>query len=235
MNKVGVDDGSAITHDQFAKDVKKDIKNIMDHSDKYKSNVAKYEQDSGKKVNLDAQVNTIAEEIAQFTINDEPGQIKTPAEIVNASIGQGMNNFTPLQLVSYISTLANGGTRYKLHLVDEITDGDGNVVQKFNPEVLNTVQMSQSTQKVIREGMKAVNNEAEGTAKTAFEGFPIETAGKTGTADVNQEDKGRKPYAVYASYAPADDPQIAVVAVVFDGGHGASVASAVRAVYDAYF
>ncbi|AGX41628.1 penicillin-binding transpeptidase domain-containing protein [Clostridium saccharobutylicum] len=235
LNKVGVDDGSAITHDQFAKDVKKDIKNIMDHSDKYKSNVAKYEQDSGKKVNLDAQVNTIAEEIAQFTINDEPGQIKTPAEIVNASIGQGMNNFTPLQLVSYISTLANGGTRYKLHLVDEITDGDGNVVQKFNPEVLNTVQMSQSTQKVIREGMKAVNNEAEGTAKTAFEGFPIETAGKTGTADVNQEDKGRKPYAVYASYAPADDPQIAVVAVVFDGGHGASVASAVRAVYDAYF
>ncbi|AQS08540.1 penicillin-binding protein 2B [Clostridium saccharobutylicum] len=237
LNKVGVDDGSTITHDQFAKDVKKDIKNIMDHSDKYKATVAKYEQDTGKKANLDAQVNTVAEEIAQFAINDEPGQIKTPAEIVNASIGQGMNNFTPLQLASYISTLANGGTRYKLHLVDEITDGDGNVVQKFDPQVLNTVQMSQSTQKVIREGMKAVNNSAEGTAKTAFEGFPIETAGKTGTADVSstQEQIGRKPYAVYASYAPADDPQIAVVAVVFDGGHGSHVASAVRAVYDAYF
>lgn len=237
LNKVGTDDGSMMTHDQFAKDVKKDIKNIMDHSDRYKATVAEYEQNSGKKANLDAQVNTIAEEIAQFAINDEPGQIKTPAQIVNASIGQGMDNFTPLQLVSYISTLANGGTRYKLHLVDEITDGDGNVVQKFDPQVLNTVQMSQSTQKVIREGMKAVNNSAEGTAKTAFEGFPIETAGKTGTADVstNQEDIGRKPYAVYASYAPADDPQIAVVAVVFDGGHGAQVASAVRAVYDAYF
>ena len=43
-----------------------------------------------------------------------------------------MNNFTPLQLVSYISTLANGGTRYKIHLVDKITDGDGNTVQELN-------------------------------------------------------------------------------------------------------
>ena len=68
-------------------------------------------------------------------------------------------------------------------------------------------------------------------------GFPIQTAGKTGTADfaIDQREKGRKPYATYVSYAPADDPQIAVVAVVFDGGHGGNIASAVRAVYEAYF
>jgi len=231
LNKVGVDEASMMSHDNFAKDVKNDIKNIMEYSDIYKNRIA------GKQVNLDNQATSIAEAIAQFTINNEPGEIKTPAQIVNASIGQGMNNFTPMQLVSYISTLANGGTRYKLHLVDKITDNDGNIVQEFKPEVLNTVSISKSTQKAVKDGMKAVNNSQEGTAATAFSGFPIQTAGKTGTADFasDQREKGRKPYATYVSYAPADDPQIAVVAVVFDGGHGGNIASAVRAVYEAYF
>lgn len=236
LNKVGVDDSSMMSHDNFAKDVKKDIQNIMEYSDEYKNRIAEAEQ-SGKTVNLETQASIIAEVIAQFTINDQPGEIKSPASLVYASIGQGMDNFTPLQLVSYISTLANGGTRYKLHLVDKITDNDGNVVQEFKPEVLNTVSMSKSTQDAVKEGMKAVNNTQEGTAATAFSGFPIQTAGKTGTADfaTDQKTKGRSPYATYVSYAPADDPQIAVVAVVFDGGHGGSIASAIRAVYEAYF
>ena len=208
----------------------------MEYSDVYKNRIAEAEQ-SGKKVNLDTQASIIAEAIAQFTINDQPGEMKSPAQLVYASIGQGMNNFTPMQLVSYISTLANGGTRYKLHLVDKITDNDGNIVQEFKPEVLNTVSISKSTQKAIKEGMKAVNNTQEGTAAAAFSGFPIQTAGKTGTADfaTDQREKGRSPYATYVSYAPADDPQIAVVAVVFDGGHGSNIASVVRAVYEAYF
>jgi penicillin-binding protein 2 len=236
LNKVGVDDASIMSHDQFAKYIKDDIKNIMQYSDVYKSRVAEYEA-SGKKANLDTQASIIAEEIAQFTINDKPGEIKSPAQLVYASIGQGMNNFTPLQLVSYISTLANGGTRYKLHLVDKITDNDGNVVQEFKPEVLNSVSISKEAQEAVRKGMTAVNNEEGGTGRTAFLGFPIETAGKTGTADfaTDQREKGRSPYATYVSYAPANDPEIAVVAVVFDGGHGSNIASAVRAVYEAYF
>ncbi|EKQ55096.1 MULTISPECIES: penicillin-binding transpeptidase domain-containing protein [unclassified Clostridium] len=237
LNKVGVDEKSMMTHDQFAKSITSDIKNIMEHSDKYKQNVAAYEASTGRKANLDSQASTIAEVLAQFTINDEAGQIKSPAQLVYASIGQGMNNFTPLQLVSYISTLANGGTRYKLHLVDKITDNDGKVVQEFKPEVLNTVSISKSTQEAVKKGMTAVNNEEGGTASTTFAGFPIKTAGKTGTADfaTDQREKGRSPYATYVSYAPADDPEIAVVAVVFDGGHGSNIAPAVKAVYDAYF
>jgi len=225
-----------MSHDNFAKDVKKDIKNIMDYSDVYKATIAQAEG-SGRKVNLDTQATIIAEAIAQFTINDQPGGMTSPAQLVYASIGQGMNNFTPLQLVSYISTLANGGTRYKLHLVDKITDNDGNVVQDFKPEVLNTVSISKNAQDAVKAGMTAVNNEEGGTASTAFQGFPIKTAGKTGTADAatDQREKGRSPYATYVSYAPAADPQIAVVAVVFDGGHGSNIASAVRAVYEAYF
>jgi penicillin-binding protein 2 len=148
-----------------------------------------------------------------------------------------MNTFTPLQLVSYISTLANGGTRYKIHLVDKITDGDGNVVQEFKPEVLNTVKMSKETQDAVKQGMTAVNQEADGTGSSTFLGYPIPTAGKTGTADFaeDQLQKGREPFATYVSFAPANDPQIAVAAVVFDGGHGSNIASVVKSVYDAYF
>ena len=85
--------------------------------------------------------------------------------------------------------------------------------------------------------MSRVNNEEGGTARAKFLGFPITTAGKTGTADLreNQKEYGRAPYATYVSFAPVDDPEIAVVSVVFDGGHGGSTAGAVRAVYEAYF
>lgn len=237
LGKVGIKDAKMMTHDEFAKDVKTDVKTIMENSDVYKQRVADEEASSGRKVNLEAQAFAVSEAIAQFTINDQAGQIKSPAQIVYASIGQGMNNFTPLQLVSYISTLANGGTRYKLHLVDKVTDNEGNVVQEFKPEVLNTVSISKSTQEAIKKGMMAVNNGEDGTAKAAFAGFPISTAGKTGTADSSEKQReiGRSPYATYVSYAPAEDPEIAVVAVVFDGGHGSSIASSVRAVYEAYF
>ncbi|AWK50745.1 penicillin-binding protein [Clostridium beijerinckii] len=235
LNKVGTDEPQS-SHDDFAKDIKKDIQDIIDNSDIYKQRIQDYEA-SGKTVNLDNQASIIAEVLAQFTINDKPGEIRSPAQLVYASIGQGMNNYTPMQLASYISTLANGGTRYKLHLVDKVTDNDGNVIQEFKPEILNTISISKATQEVVKQGMTAVNTEEGGTAATAFLGFPIETAGKTGTADfaADQREKGRSPYATYVSYAPANDPQIAVVAVVFDGGHGGYIAPTVRSVYEAYF
>lgn len=235
LSKVGTSE-KAMSHDEFAKDIKKDVQNIINHSEEYKRRVQEFEA-SGKKVNLENQASIVSEILAQFTINDKPGEITSPAQLVYSSIGQGMNNFTPLQLVSYVSTIANGGTRYKLHLVDKITDSDGNIIQEFKPEVLNEVEMKDSTLAAVKEGMSKVNNDDGGTAASAFLGFPISTAGKTGTADfaANQKERGRSPYATYVSYAPADDPEIAVVAVVFDGGHGGSIASAVRAVYESYF
>ena len=235
LDKVGTDE-QIKSVDDFAKSLKNDINDIMESSDKYKANIEKAKSE-GKNVDLKEQANIIANVIATFTINDITTEIRSPGEIVNASIGQGMNNFTPLQLVSYISTLANGGTRYKLTLVDEITDNNGNVVQKFQPEVLNTVDMLDTTKEAVKAGMAAVNNEEGGTARSTFGTFPIPTAGKTGTADAraNQKEVGREPYATYVSYAPVDDPEIAVAAVVFDGGHGSSIASVVKSIYEAYF
>ena len=237
LNKVGTDEFKSINYDQFAKEVKKDVQTIMDNSDRYKENVAKYEADTNKTVNLESQANIIADVITRFTINDKSSEITSPAQLIYASIGQGMNNYTPLQLVSYVSTLVNGGTRYKLHLVDKVTDNDGNVIQDYKPEVLNQLNMSKSTVDAVKLGMSKVNSDDSGTAAARWQGFPIQTGGKTGTADFSdtQEERGRAPYATYISFAPLDDPEIAVVAVVFDGGHGGSIAGAVRAVFEQYF
>lgn len=237
LTKVGTDEFKGIDYNQFSKDIKKDVQIIMDNSDRYKQNVLQYEADNNKAINLESQANTIADVITRFTLNDKSVEITSPAQLINASIGQGMNNYTPLQLVSYISTLANGGTRYKLHLVDKITDNEGNVVQQYNSEVLEQLNLNKETIDAVKLGMSKVNNDDSGTAASKWQGFPITTGGKTGTADFaeNQKERGRAPYATYISFAPLDDPEIAVVAVVFDGGHGGSIAGAVRAVFEEYF
>ncbi|MDO5518495.1 MAG: penicillin-binding transpeptidase domain-containing protein, partial [Clostridium sp.] len=237
LKKVGTDEWKDVDENEFTKEIKKEILNIMDHSDVYKQRVAEYEGKTGKTVNLDSQANTIAQVVTRFTINDKPVEITSPAQLIYASIGQGINNYTPLQLASYVSTIANGGSRYKLHLVDKVTDNDGNIIQEYDPEVLNTADLDPEVLAAVKDGMSRVNNEEGGTARAKFLGFPITTAGKTGTADFreDQKDFGRAPYATYVSFAPVEDPEIAVVAVVFDGGHGGSIAGAVRAVYEAYF
>ncbi|WP_252246598.1 penicillin-binding transpeptidase domain-containing protein [Clostridium sp. ZBS4] len=236
LKKVEPGKGIEESEDEFSKSIKPYVKIIVDNSDKYKQSVAKWESE-GKKFNADEQVAAVTRIITRFAVNDKPAEITSPAQIVYAAIGQGINLYTPMQLASYVSTVANGGTRYKLHLVDKITDNDGNIVQEFGSEVLNKVEMNQSTIDAIRSGMSSVNEAEGGTAASTFSSFPIPTAGKTGTADFreNQKDIGRSPYATYISFAPADDPKIAVVAVVFDGGHGGEIAPAVKAVYEAYF
>lgn len=166
-------------------------------------------------------------------------QLISPYNIYIASIGQGMNAFTPLQLVDYVATLVNGGTRYKLHLLDKITDASGKVVEQVKPEVLNKVSMKQTTIDAIKAGMKAATSTGDGgTAAAAFQGFPIDTGGKTGSATFNeklQDQIGRSSYGFYVGFAPYDKPEIAVVAVIFDGGYGSNVANVARAMYEAYF
>lgn len=223
--------------DAFAKTILSDVKDIIKYSSKYETNVKAYEEARGVTVNTDTEATKVANVIADYIVNDQRGEIITPAQEIFASIGQGMDNFTPMQLAQYVSTLANGGTRYKLHFVDKITDADGNVVQEYKPEVLDKIDLKPSTVETIKEGMAKVNNEDGGTARTAWIGFPIQTGGKTGTADVHEDQAewGRAPYATYVSFAPLDNPQIAFVGVVYDGGHGGSIASVARTAFEAYF
>lgn len=226
-------DRNTLNTDEFSEYILEDIKTIMTNSEKYEENV----KASNRTFNLDAQAKTVADVIARFVVNDKGAEIISPAQQVYASIGQGMNNFTPMQLAGYVSTLANGGTRYKLHLVDKITTPDGDVVEQFSPEVLDELNISESTLTAVKEGMYKANNDEGGTAAAVFSRFPIKTGGKTGTADFgeNQTEVGRAPYATYISFAPLEDPEIAFVGVIYDGGHGSSTAPVAKAVYEAYF
>ncbi|NLM34231.1 MAG: penicillin-binding protein [Clostridiales bacterium] len=186
----------------------------------------------------DNDAENMAEAISTYVTFDIITQITTPGNILNASIGQGTNNFTPVQLANYIATLANGGTRYKVHMVDKFIDASGQVVYESKPEILDQIQIKAENLEAIKQGMSLVTDEF-GTASGSFANFPIKTAGKTGSATYKeggrQEAVGRTSYGLYVGFAPYDNPEIAVCIVIFDAGHGGYVSDVARAIYEAYF
>ncbi|MGL4875735.1 MAG: peptidoglycan D,D-transpeptidase FtsI family protein [Clostridium sp.] len=235
LNAVGTNEKVA-DYNGFYDEVYPIVEKIMKVSPRYKNSLKDYEK-TNKDTSLDKQAKIVSTVITQFTIRDVAGEIMSPAQLVYAAIGQGINQFTPVQLASYISTLANGGTRYKLHLVDEVTTPDGRVIQKEKPQILEQLNLNKADLAAVKEGMRRANDSEGGTAESVFGQFPIETAGKTGTADYaeNQRDFGRSPYATYVSFAPFNDPEIAFVGVIYDGGHGGYTANVARSTYEAYF
>lgn len=180
----------------------------------------------------------MAEAISTFVTFDIITQITTPGNILNASIGQGTNNFTPVQLANFMATLANGGTRYNVHLVDKFIDASGKVVYETKPQVMDQIELKPENLEAIKEGMSMVTDEF-GTASRSFANFPIKTAGKTGSATFKengvQESAGRTSYGIYIGFAPYDKPEIAVCIVIFDAGHGGYVSDVARAIYETYF
>jgi len=165
-----------------------------------------------------------------------------PYNMYISSIGQGMDNFTPIQMANYIATIANGGTRYKLHLVDNIKDSNGKLISQTKPVVLDKAELSETTRNLVMQGMNNVTGaggNTDGTASGALGSFPIPTGGKTGTAQFNTSDiqnkVGRGDYGWYVGYAPANNPQIAIAIVIFDGGYGSDVANVAKGMYESYF
>lgn len=239
LGKVGTD-SEVSSVDLYIKELAPLVKSIMDASDKYKENVKNYESSKGAKVNADEQIELVSYLIADFVVSDKTIEIKSPGQIVSDAIGQGMNNFTPLQIANYVATLANGGTRYKISVVDKVTSPDGTIIQEFKPEVLDTIDIAPEYLQAVKDGMRRVNtSSANGLAYQSFADFPIAVAGKTGTADFGTEDQysfqGRRPYGNYISFAPMDNPQIAIFSTIYDGNKGSSGATIHKAIYEAYF
>ncbi|MEI8344179.1 MAG: penicillin-binding protein 2 [Candidatus Moraniibacteriota bacterium] len=135
----------------------------------------------------------------------------------HASIGQGYVTATPLQLASYVAAIANGGTLYKPHLVSQIKKSNGEI-QKINPEVIRSSFISPAVLRVVQEGMRKTIT--DGTAQV-LKTMPVEIAGKTGTA---QFGSNGQTHGWFISYAPYDDPQIAMAVLVEGGGEGNSSA-----------
>ncbi|MHB8928147.1 MAG: penicillin-binding protein 2 [Bacillota bacterium] len=151
----------------------------------------------------------------------------------SAAIGQGFTALTPIQMAAYIAEVADGGIRYRPYVVKQIVQPDGKVVFENRPQEVGRVQASPETWNIVRQGMLEVNIGPEGTASWLFAGFPIKTAGKTGSAE---NGRGQETHGWYVSFAPFDDPEIAVAVVIENAGHGSNSAGPVaKAVYQQYF
>ena len=134
----------------------------------------------------------------------------------NSAIGQGFQLVTPLQAAMIVSEVANGGIQYKPFIVSRIDNLDGTPYKIFAPEQIGTLPVSKSTLDLVREGMRNVAEES-GTAGSLFAGFPIQVAGKTGTA----ENFGGADHAWFVAYAPYDHPRIVIAVLTEQGGFGA--------------
>lgn len=154
-----------------------------------------------------------------------------PGNVFSVGIGQGNVRVTPLQLAVYMSAIANKGVRYQPHLVSEIRSPQGEVLAKREPVVAGTVKASPETWAEVQKGMWLGANDPLGTAYQYLRGFPIKTGAKTGTAETGRAWSN----AATVIYAPYDDPQIVVAAVVEGGAHGSWIVPAVRAVLAQYF
>lgn len=163
-------------------------------------------------------------------------QANSKGELLNAAIGQGSTLLTPLQMAGYIAALANGGTRYKLHLIKQVLNPDGSIKMDIQPEIINKIDIDPENLAAVKAGMEKVTEDG-GTAAAAFANYSLPTAGKTGSASVSegQKRKGRAAYGWYVGFAPLDNPKIAVAVVIYDAGHGGYVAGVARSIYDAYF
>ena len=246
---------------------------------------------------LDSQVETVATRVKyDYFIQADWGL----GDLFNISIGQGDNSYTPLQVANYIATIGNKGVRNELTLISGIQGRGQN-----KTKIAKKIKVNQDDLKEVVKGMKRVCS--SGTLAATYSDFPIEVAGKTGTAEnqsikepksevkyvrehlgefngmadsnatweqveknmkkfmedeperyptkddavddalikaskykinqsmINRFKDGYEEYAWTVSMAPADDPEIAVVAMLIEGGYSYNAAPIVRDVMDAYF
>jgi penicillin-binding protein 2 len=141
-----------------------------------------------------------------------------PGDTVNMAIGQGDLLVTPLQLVDCYAGIANDGKVMTPHVLKQVLGPDGKPVLTYKPKVAFDTHTSAGNLSAVRSGLLSVTQ--TGTGKGAFADFPVEVAGKTGTAQV----AGKDDYAWFVGFAPANNPKYAVAVLVEQGGHGGSVA-----------
>ncbi len=167
-------------------------------------------------------------------------------DTVSASIGQGYNLATPLQLAFATAVLANNGTVIRPHLVRSILDTGTNQVRTTPAaKPVATLAFKPENLELVKKAMVAVTQPG-GTAPRVGVGAPYLTAGKTGTAQVIAIKQGEKyvesrvaerhrDHALFIAYAPAEDPRIAFAILVENGGHGGSTAGPIARMVLDYF
>jgi len=165
-------------------------------------------------------------------------------DAIQAAIGQSQNDFTPVQMAKYTSMLANGGKQIDVTLVKTIRKADGTEISKeeinqyvtekmgITEDEVAPIEIHQENLDAVLEGMRGVTSESGGTAYSTFKNFNIEVGGKTGSAQTGNNDITN---AWFVGFAPFDNPEIAVVVLVENGGHGGYTAEVARDIMAQYF
>ncbi|HEY6043140.1 MAG TPA: penicillin-binding protein 2 [Anaerolineae bacterium] len=171
---------------------------------------------------------------AEGNVSDPKKQTWVPNDPVDMAIGQDTMLVTPLQIVSMMAAVANGGTLWKPRLLDKVSDIVSGTEQSLPGEKRGVLPLSATNLQVIRDALRGVTtDQKDGTAYYVFAGSPIISAGKTGTA---QTPGTGEPHSWFAGYAPADDPEIAVAVIAEHAGEGSAVAAPIfKKIVEAYF
>lgn len=160
-------------------------------------------------------------------------------DTLNMSIGQGANDYTPLQLANYVAAIANGGELMTPYVVDKITTHEGKLIKQFKPKVVRSIDVSPDNLAETRHAMLAVT-QTGGTASFLFSNFPanIQVGAKTGSAQTGRQgdDPLKAVHGVFIAFAPFDNPEIAFAGIIEYGySGGTSVGLVAKAVFEQYF
>ena len=156
--------------------------------------------------------------IEKGELTDRPWSV---GDNVNLAVGQGDLQANPLQMAVAYAAIANGGEVVRPHVGQRVEDPAGRVIQKIEPAPRRSLDIDPGWQRVILEGLNAAAMEPGGTSYNVFGGYPVEIAGKTGTAE-------RPPHADqswYVALAPYPDPKYVVAVTIEEGGFGADAAA----------
>lgn len=166
-------------------------------------------------------------------------------DTISVGIGQGYNLTTPLQLAFATAILAGNGTAFRPHLVKQVLNNNKEVVREIAKEPLYTLNLNPDNLEAVRNALVDVTRPG-GTAALAGADAAYVFAGKTGTSQVIGMKQGEKyveskvrerfrDHALFITYAPAENPKIALSVLVENGGHGGSTAAPIaRMVMDYY-
>lgn len=176
----------------------------------------------------------LADKIKYTYINHSGWNI---SDTLYVTIGQGQSAYTPIQMANYIAIIANGGYKHELTLIDNIKNYNNSTtsyVHKVDPEKIELNNYENLEH--IKKGMLMVSE--DGTSRRIFDKFPVSVGSKTGTA----EKGGINPstgetyddFAWFVGFAPYEEPEIAIAAVIFQGGSGGFAGPMVRDIMAEY-
>lgn len=163
---------------------------------------------------------------------ENAGGIWRIGDTMTTAIGLSDNLFTPLQMANYCATLANGGTRYEVHLVKSVIQASNGIVNEKSPVVADTIDLSSKTLKNVHEGMRMVAT--SGGPSYNFNNLSTKVACKTGTSEVVVNGVKRN-NGFLITYAPYESPEIAVSSAIELAGSGSETSEITAEIIDYWY